>query len=116
MIDSGSRSQVRPLERFKRSRFGLLAIASFIIHNPSEMTPIKSSLSKSLSDIQFTGDGLLVRIGDRHSHRTFIRGVNVTIMVAASWLHAPFINRSNRQRTEPRQEVLVQMAPHRLLT
>jgi hypothetical protein len=33
MIDSGSRSQVRPLESFKRSRFGLLAIASFIIHN-----------------------------------------------------------------------------------
>ena len=32
MIDSGSRSQVRPLESFKRSRFGLLAIASFIIH------------------------------------------------------------------------------------
>jgi hypothetical protein len=32
MIDSGSRSQVRPLEGFKRSRFGLLAIASFIIH------------------------------------------------------------------------------------
>ena len=31
MIDSGSRSQVRPLESFKRSRFGLLAIASFII-------------------------------------------------------------------------------------
>jgi hypothetical protein len=33
MIDSGSRSQVRPLESFKRSRFGLLAIASFIMHN-----------------------------------------------------------------------------------
>ena len=32
MIDSGSQSQVRPLESFKRSRFGLLAIASFIIH------------------------------------------------------------------------------------
>ena len=32
MIDSGSRSQERPLESFKRSRFGLLAIASFIIH------------------------------------------------------------------------------------
>jgi hypothetical protein len=31
MIDSGSRSQVRPLESFKHSRFGLLAIASFII-------------------------------------------------------------------------------------
>jgi hypothetical protein len=31
MIDSGSRSQVRLLESFKRSRFGLLAIASFII-------------------------------------------------------------------------------------
>jgi hypothetical protein len=34
MIDSGSRSQVRPLESFKRSRFGLLAIASFIIQYP----------------------------------------------------------------------------------
>jgi hypothetical protein len=33
MIDSGSRSQVRPLESSKRSRLGLLAIASFIIHN-----------------------------------------------------------------------------------
>jgi hypothetical protein len=32
MIDSESRSQVRPLESFKRSRFELLAIASFIIH------------------------------------------------------------------------------------
>jgi hypothetical protein len=31
MIDSGSPSQVRPLESFKRSRFGLLTIASFII-------------------------------------------------------------------------------------
>jgi hypothetical protein len=31
MIDSESRSQVRPLESFKRSRFGLLAIASIII-------------------------------------------------------------------------------------
>ena len=30
----GSRSQARPLESFKRSRFGLLAIASFIIHDP----------------------------------------------------------------------------------
>lgn len=29
MIDSGSRSQVRPLESFKRNRFGLLAIAFF---------------------------------------------------------------------------------------
>jgi hypothetical protein len=36
MIDSGSPSQVRPLESFKRSRFGLLAIASFIIHYPSQ--------------------------------------------------------------------------------
>ena len=36
MIDSGSRSQVRPLESFKRSRFGLLAIASYIIHYPDE--------------------------------------------------------------------------------
>ena len=35
MIDSGSRSQVRPLESFKRSRFGLLAIASFIQHRAS---------------------------------------------------------------------------------
>jgi hypothetical protein len=33
MIDSGSRSQVRPLESFKRRRLGLLAIASIIIHN-----------------------------------------------------------------------------------
>ena len=33
MIDSGSRSQVRPLESFKRSRIGLLAITSFIIHS-----------------------------------------------------------------------------------
>ena len=32
MIDSGSRWQVRLLESFKRSRFGLLAIASFVIH------------------------------------------------------------------------------------
>jgi hypothetical protein len=40
MIDSGSRSQVRPLECFKRSRFGLLAIASFIIHNPDEEQPL----------------------------------------------------------------------------
>jgi len=31
MIDSGSRSQVRPLESLKRSRLGLLAIASFIM-------------------------------------------------------------------------------------
>jgi hypothetical protein len=31
MIDSGSRSQMKPLESFKRSRFRLLAIASFII-------------------------------------------------------------------------------------
>ena len=36
MIDSGSRSQVRPLESFKRSRFGLLAIASFIVHYPDK--------------------------------------------------------------------------------
>jgi hypothetical protein len=32
MTGSGSRSQVRPLESFKHSRFELLAIASFIIH------------------------------------------------------------------------------------
>jgi hypothetical protein len=31
MIDSESPSQLRPLESFKRSRFGLLAITSFII-------------------------------------------------------------------------------------
>jgi hypothetical protein len=42
MIDSGSRSQVRPLESFKRSRFGLLAIASFIIHYPDEEAPPRS--------------------------------------------------------------------------
>ena len=42
MIDSGSRSQVRPLESFKRSRFGLLAIASFII---------RYAVSKSLGAI-----------------------------------------------------------------
>jgi hypothetical protein len=39
MIDSGSPSQVRPLESFTHSRFGLLAIASFIIQNPDKVAP-----------------------------------------------------------------------------
>jgi hypothetical protein len=42
MIDSGSRSQVRPLESFKRSRFGLLAIASFIIHYQDQKTTARN--------------------------------------------------------------------------
>ena len=33
MIDSESPPQVRPLESFTHSRFGLLAIASFIVHD-----------------------------------------------------------------------------------
>lgn len=35
MIDSGSRSQVRPLESFERRRFWRLAIASFIATYPT---------------------------------------------------------------------------------
>ena len=48
MIDSESRSQVRPLESFKRSRFELLAIASFIISYPSGKKSARASLRRRL--------------------------------------------------------------------
>jgi hypothetical protein len=50
MIDSGSRSQVRPLESFKRSRFGLLAIASYIIHYPDEEATLGKTRSKRMGE------------------------------------------------------------------
>ncbi|MCU1258657.1 MAG: hypothetical protein JWO80_1542 [Bryobacterales bacterium] len=58
MIDSGSRSQVRPLESFKRSRFGLLAIASIIIHYFGWQA--RSRFGGIVRD----GDDLLKRIAD----------------------------------------------------
>jgi hypothetical protein len=44
MIGSGSRSQVRPPESFKPSRFGLLAIASFITTYPTGASCPRSGL------------------------------------------------------------------------
>ena len=70
MIDSGSRLQVRPLESFKRSRFGLLAIASFIMRfgevpggcsdNPGRAAHTTNAHNRSkLGDIPISLGGIL---------------------------------------------------------